>query len=111
MELFESYQMEEFVDTIKNSNIQEIIAENIKNLRLEHYQLYKKKKKGIDNPYSTENIASLLDISKRHYTRIENPKYTTKNINIEKLLILSKIYNKSLDYFTKKINNITHSES
>ena len=100
----EAYQMEEMADIIRNSNYEQVLAENLRNIRLTYYQKYKSLKKGVNNPYSTENIASLLNISKRHYTRIENPKYTSRNINLEKLLILSKVYNITIDKFFKKIN-------
>lgn len=101
----EAYQMEEIADIIRNSNYEKSLAANLKSIRLIHYQEYKKMKKGVNNPYSLENIALLLNISKRHYTRLENPKYTSKNINLKNLLILAKIYNIPIEFFLEKNSN------
>ena len=77
------------------------IGKNLKKYRLSLYEQYKKLDKKTDNPYSSENIATLLDISRRHYKRLENPNYITKNISIEKILILSEVYNIPLEDFFK----------
>lgn len=101
MKLLESYQMIEIAEKIKDREILKTLAYNLKKYRLSLYEQYKQLNRQIDNPYSSENIASLLDISRRHYKRLENPNYITKNISIEKLLILSEVYEIPLDNFFK----------
>ena len=99
MQLYEAYEMVEIAEKIKERKSLVILSENLKKYRLYLYEEYNKLKKGVDNPYSSENIASILNISRRHYKRLENPNAITKNISIEKLLILSEIYNISLEDF------------
>ena len=101
MELLESYQMVEIAEKIKEKEMLKVLANNLKKYRLLLYEQYKKLDKKTDNPYSSENIATLLDISRRHYKRLENPNYITKNISIEKILILSEVYNIPLEDFFK----------
>ena len=97
MHIKQAYQMEEIAENVKNSNHPRTLAANLKKLRLNHYNEYKTLNKKIDNPYSLDNISSLLGISRRHYSRLENPNYTSKNITLEKLIILSKIYEVTID--------------
>lgn len=101
MELLESYQMVEIAEKIRDKKILKLLAINLKKYRLSLYEQYKQQNKQVDNPYSSENIASLLDISRRHYKRLENPNYITKNISIEKLFILSAVYKVPLEAFFK----------
>lgn len=101
MKLLESYQMVEIAEKIKEKEMLKVLANNLKKYRLSLYEQYKKLDKKTDNPYSSENIATLLDISRRHYKRLENPNYITKNISIEKILILSEVYNIPLEDFFK----------
>ena len=101
MKLLESYQMVEIAEKIKEKEMLKVLAKNLKKYRLSLYEQYKKLDKKTDNPYSSENIATLLDISRRHYKRLENPNYITKNISIEKILILSEVYNIPLEDFFK----------
>lgn len=97
--------MVEIAEKIKEKELLKVLATNLKNYRLLFYKEYSKQNKNMDNPYSSENIASLLNISRRHYKRLESPGYITKNISIEKLLILSEIYNIKLDdFFNEEIN-------
>ena len=97
MQIKQAYQMEEIAENVKNSNFEKILASNLKKLRLNHYNEYKTLNSKIDNPYSLDNISSLLGISRRHYSRLENPNYTSKNITLDKLIILSKIYEVQID--------------
>lgn len=101
MRILEEYQMLEIVENINQKNIASILSKKLKHFRLDMYEKYKALDKDIDNPYSTENISSLLSISRRHYQRLENPKCVSKNISMDKLLILSRIYGISLDEFFK----------
>lgn len=101
MRILEGYEMAEIAEKVKDKKYLCILAENLKKIRLSLYEEYKKIDKENDNPYSSENIASLLNISRRHYKRLENPKYVSKNISIEKLIILSEIYGIKVDDFFK----------
>lgn len=102
MHIKQAYQMEEIAEQVKNSNHAKTLAANLKKLRLGHYNKYKELNNKIDNPYSLDNISSLLGISRRHYSRLENPNYTSKNITLEKLIILSKIYEVKIDDLVNK---------
>lgn len=106
MELLESYQMVEIAEEIINKKLLRVLSSNLKKYRLSLYEEYKQLGKKVDNPYSSENIASLLNISRRHYKRLENPNSITKNISIEKLLILSEVYKIPLEDFFKIDSNI-----
>lgn len=101
MQLLEVWEMLEISEQVKSKKLLQVLAVNLMKFRLERYEKYKKLDKNVDNPYSSENIASLLNISIRHYKRLENPNYITKNISLEKLLILSEIYRIPLDNFFK----------
>lgn len=101
MKLLESYQMVEIAENTKDKKILKVLATNLKKYRLSLYEQYKQLNKQVDNPYSSENIASLLDISRRHYKRLENSNAITKNISIEKLYILSEVYQVPLEDFFK----------
>ena len=93
--------MVEIAESTKDKKILKILATNLKKYRLSLYEQYKQLNMQVDNPYSSENIASLLDISRRHYKRLENPNSITKNISIEKLFILSEVYQIPLEDFFK----------
>ena len=101
MHIKQAYQMEEIAENVKNSSHAKNLAANLKKLRLNHYNKYKELNNKIDNPYSLDNISSLLGISRRHYSRLENPNYTSKNITLDKLIILSKIYEIKIDDLLK----------
>lgn len=101
MKLLESYQMIEIAEKIREKEVLKIVSANLKKYRLSLYEKYSSLKKDVDNPYSSENIASMLNISRRHYNRLENPNYISKNLSIEKLVILSKIYDVPLEDFFK----------
>ena len=78
------------------------ICKNIKKFRLEKYYEFKKREKNNSlNPYSTENIAALLDYNHNHYKRFESENDSTKRIPLEKIVMLSIIFDKKLDDFIK----------
>lgn len=106
MELLESYQMVEIAEKVKDRKLLKVLSYNLKKYRLSLYEQYKRLDKQVDNPYSSENIATLLDISRRHYKRLENPNSITKNISVEKLLILSEVYKIPLEDFFKLDSDI-----
>ncbi len=99
----------EIVESVENINIDNInrtICKNMRRLRLAHYEAYKKehnKATGIYNSYSTDNIALSLGMSKVHYKRLENENDHNKHITLEKLLILSIIYDVDINEFFKEI--------
>jgi len=95
--MLEMYQMLEISENIKKMNYTKIVSQNLRKYRLEFFNKYKMLHKNIDNPYSSENIAHILNISRRHYSRLENPNYINKNITIDKLLVLSRIYGITLE--------------
>lgn len=98
------YQILEVLDNINITDKRKSICMNIKNFRKQKYDEYKKQNKGangINNPFSTENVASYLGISKVHYKRIENPKEKFKFITLENLIKLGYIFNKELTDFIK----------
>jgi len=94
-----TYDLYELIEKNKPKNYQKLICKNMKHFRLEKYNNFKKDNKGLDNPYSVDNISEILGISKVHYKRLENENDKSKYINVEKLIILSIIYNKKLDDF------------
>ncbi len=98
MKFMDVDEMNNIAKKVIDKNMLGVLASNMKKYRLMFYEEYKKKGNG-DNPYSTENIANVLGISRRHYTRLENVNCISKNISIEKLLILKEIYGISLDDF------------
>lgn len=102
MQIKQAYQMEEIAEQVRTSHYSKKLAANLKQLRIAHYKQYQSLNNAIDNPYSLDNISSLLEISRRHYSRLENPNYTTKNITLEKLIVLSKIYDISIDDLINK---------
>lgn len=78
------------------------ICKNIKTFRLEKYKEFKNSKNHSRiNPYSSENIAALLDYNHNHYKRFESENDSTKKIPLDKLIKLSIILDKNLDDFIK----------
>ena len=102
MEIKQAYQMEEIAYEVRNSCYDKILAYNLRKFRMERFKLYKLDNAEIDNPYSIDNISSLLNITRRHYARLENPSCSGKNITLDKLLILSKVYDVAINDFFKK---------
>lgn len=95
--------LQERLYNIDNNETYRIICNNIKKFRLEKYQEYKKSKTNSKiNPYSTENIAALLDYNHNHYKRFESENDSTKRIPFDKLYMLSIILDKSLDELVKE---------
>ncbi len=98
MKFLNKEEMKRIANMVIDKDMLGVLASNMKRYRLMFYKEYKKNGVG-DNPYSTENIADILGISRRHYTRLENVNCISKNISIEKLLILKEIYGISLENF------------
>ena len=95
--------LQESVSKIEIDTLYTTICKNIKKFRLEKYHEFKSKKSNSSiNPYSSINIAALLDYNYNHYKRFESENDSTKKIPLEKLVKLSIILDKSLDDFIKK---------
>ena len=102
MKLKQIYQIYEDLEDINIIKNRKIICRNIKKYRLELYNKYKEeyeKRRGSENPYSTENIASYLNISDGYYRKLESERDKHKYISIDNLIKLAYIFNKKLDDF------------
>ena len=99
----ENFQvLQEKMSVLDKELLYNIICKNIKAFRLEKYKEFKSSKNcNVINPYSTENIAALLDYNHNHYKRFESENDSTKRIPFDKLVKLSIILDKSLDDFIK----------
>ena len=95
-------KLQELVSTVDKTSIYDTICKNVKKIRMEKYNEYKKQNpSGTLNPYSSENIAALLDYNHNHYKRFESETDSTKQIPLEKIIKLSIILEISLDDFLK----------
>lgn len=95
-------KLQEIVSKVDRNELYINICKNIKKFRLEKYQEFKNENaSNTINPYTTENIAALLDYNHNHYKRFESETDSTKEIPLEKIVKLSIILNKSLDEFIK----------
>ena len=104
MEVKQSYQIYEILENIDKETYRKVICKNIKNFRLELYNQYKKEYNNAEssnNPYSTENVSSYLELSKVHYKRLENENDSNKYVSLDNLIKLSYIFDKKLDDFLK----------
>lgn len=104
MHIKQIYEIYENIEDFDMDKLKIIICDNMKQLRLKHYEEYMKNNngaRGFENPYSTENIANYLDMSKVHYKRLENRNDKNKNISLKNLIVLSLIYEIPLDEFMK----------
>lgn len=83
---------------INSEEIYANICNNIKKYRLEKYKEFKATNTDSTiNPYSTENIAALLDYNHNHYKRFESANDSTKRIPLDKLGKLSIILDRTID--------------
>lgn len=101
MTIREIYEILEIINAVDIDNYQKNICKNMKKLRIEHYNQYKKEKPGLDNPYSTENISTALGVSNVHYKRLENANDKHKTTRLPMLIKLSVLYDKEVDFFLK----------
>jgi transcriptional regulator with XRE-family HTH domain len=99
------YNYQELQNKIEEINTQELykrICKNIKKIRKAKYKEFKDNYKlNSINPYTTENIASLLNYNHNHYKRFESDNDSTKRIPLEKLIMLSLIFDITLDDLIK----------
>lgn len=95
-------RLQEIVSKVDRNEIYINICKNIKKFRLQRYKEFKNENSNNTiNPYTTENIAALLDYNHNHYKRFESETDSTKEIPLEKIVKLSIILDKSLDEFIK----------
>lgn len=107
--VMQSYEIYEILNNVNLSEYRYNICKNIKNIRKEHYEKYKQQYPGSEgdrNPYSTENVASYLGLSKVHYKRLENENDKNKFITLDNLIKLSIIHNVDLKDFNNLRDNI-----
>ncbi len=94
--------LQEKVSSLDKDMLYIRICKNIKTYRLEKYKEFKNSEnRNSINPYSSENIAALLDYNHNHYKRFESENDSTKKIPLEKLIKLSIILDKNIDDFIK----------
>lgn len=99
----EFQNLQESISKIKKEELYFNICKNVKKFRLEKYKEFKNKNSNNSiNPYSTENIAALLDYNHTHYKRFESETDSTSKIPLDKLVKLSIILEKSLDDFLRE---------
>jgi len=99
----EFQNLQESISKIKKEELYFNICKNVKKFRLEKYKEFKNKNSNNSiNPYSTENIAALLDYNHTHYKRFESETDSTSKIPLDKLVKLSVILEKNLDEFLQE---------
>ena len=100
------YSFQELQTKIAKSNSEDLyvrICKNIKRIRKEKYREFKKDApNSAINPYTTENIAALLNYNHTHYKRFESENDSTKKIPLKKLYLLTIILETSLEDLMKK---------
>lgn len=95
-------ELQSKIDKIDNTDLFDRICRNIKKIRQEKYNEFKKLyKNDCINPYTTESIAELLDYNHTHYKRFESETDSTKRIPLEKIVLLSLILDTSIDELIK----------
>ncbi len=100
VEIVDYEKLQIIVSKINKEEIYRRICSNVKKYRLEKYYEFKRNSsaKGI-NPYTTENISSLLDYNHNYYKRFESENDETKVIPLIKLIKLSHILDKDISDF------------
>lgn len=102
MAIYDFEKLQSLVSVINKKDIYTTICKNIKKFRLQRYNEFKNQNsQNTINPFSSENIAALLDYNHNHYKRFESESDSTKMIPLEKIVKLSIILDKKLDDFIK----------
>ncbi len=104
MAISEFEKLQDKVSKVSDDNdLYTRICKNLKKFRLEKYNEFKaNNSNNTINPYSTENIAALLDYNHTHYKRFESANDSTKKIPLTKLRKIAVILDKSVDDFINK---------
>jgi len=94
------------VAKVDKTDLYENICRNIKKIRKERYNEFKKlvKENKISksiNPYTTESIAELLDYNHTHYKRFESENDKTKMIPLDKIIKLALILDVDINEIIK----------
>ena len=98
MSVVDFHTLQDKLSDIKKDTLYNNMCKNIKKYRLEKYTEYKKANiHSKINPYSSENIAALLDYNHTHYKRFESANDSTKKMPLEKIYKLSIILDKSIE--------------
>lgn len=83
--------------------LNETICKNIRRIRTEKCSEFKKTmENSAINPYTSENVASLLGYSHTHYKRYESDSDKTKKIPLIKLIQLAIILDVPIEEFLKQ---------
>lgn len=83
--------------------LNETICKNIRRIRMEKCSEFKKTmENSVINPYTSENVASLLGYSHTHYKRYESDSDKTKKIPLIKLVQLAIILDVPIEEFLKQ---------
>lgn len=96
-------ELQRKIEGINKEDLYYKVCRNVKKFRLERYHEFKESSyinKGI-NPYTTENISSLLGYNHTYYKRFESENDETKTIPFTNLVKLSIILNKDISDFLK----------
>jgi len=103
MKVYDYEELQNKLEGINGTEMYLRICHSIKVRRKELYEKFKKESKyNSINPYTTENIAALLDYSHTHYKRFESDNDSTKKIPLVKLVMLTVILDTTLDELIKK---------
>ncbi len=95
-------ELQIMVSEINKEDVYRKICKNVKKFRLEKYCEFKKNSySNVINPYTTENVSSLLDYNHNYYKRFESENDETKVIPLIKLIKLSVILDKDISDFLK----------
>lgn len=99
----QTYQvLQEKVDNCDIEAIYRRICANIKRIRKERYDEFKRTYKNATiNPYSTENMAALLEYNHNHYKRFESENDSVKKIPLRKLFMISLILDVTIEELLK----------
>lgn len=82
------------------------ICRNLKKYRQEKYKEFKETNFDNEiNPFTTENMAALLEYSHTHYKRFESANDSTKRIPLPKLYKISVILGRPMEDFLKTNEN------
>lgn len=102
MATYDFEKLQDMVSVINKDELYTTICKNIKKFRLQRYNEFKNKNiQNTINPFSSENIAALLDYNHNHYKRFESENDSTKMIPLDKIVKLSIILDKKIDDFIK----------
>lgn len=100
MVIYDFQKLKKLVTSFDKEKMYTNICKNIKKFRLQRYNEFKKGNySSTINPFSTENIAELLEYNHTHYKRFESENDNTKIIPFDKLVKLSIILDVKLEDF------------